>query len=569
MKNRLIKIAMFASVVLAAGCNDDKFLDLNNPSVYNPTDVWNDEKLASAYLTDLYATLPGWPVNDGNNADEGVGILTEDAVNPNNASFKYWPYTAVRKINILLNEIDAGTLADEKKNLMKAQASFLRAFHYFKAVVYHGGVPVIKEAQLLTDDLFVPRNSTAECFDFILEDIETAIAGLPDRFTGSDYGRIDKSVALAFKGRVLLYKASPQFNPSNPYDNTYWADAYTATKAAKDFLESNGFGLYPDYSGIFMNEQNQEDVMVVAYKSNTTKQNGRYEHCVRPLTQSKNCTGSDNPIWNLVESYPMKDGKMPGQSAYAYNIQTFYENRDPRFDATIAYNGSIFPLGVSADRKQYTDLLLGGIDDGFGVGENFSRTGFYTRKGIDNSLSQAQVELNGVDWVEIRFAEVLLNYAEAANETGHSGDAVDVLKQIRQRAGIEAGNDNMYGLSSGMTREQIRDAIIFERYIEFTFEGKRFWDLRRTRRLGELNGMHKYGLLATLQSGLDPAGKPAYYFTSSDFNYSVMELINTGVKEMYAPDAFYFFPLSQDELQKNANLKQNKDWGGDFDPVLQ
>ncbi len=570
MKKRLIYILISSfTLTIAAGCNDDKFLDLQNPNVYNPDDVWNDERLTDAYLVDLYATLPGWPVNDGNNADEGVGILIANAVNPNNATFKYWPYMQIRKVNILLNEIDGGTLADDKKKLAKAQAHFIRAFHYFKAIVYHGGVPIIKEPQLLTDDLMVPRNSTRECFDFIMEDLDAAIAGLDNKYRGAEYGRIDKAAAMSFKGRVLLYKASPQFNPSNPYDNAYWQDAYTVNRQAYDFLESNGYGLYPTYEGIFMNKQHDENVMIVAYKANTAKQNGRQEHCVRPLTQSKDCTGGDNPIWNLVESYPMKDGKMPGQSSYTYNIQTFWLNRDPRFDATIAYNGAIFPLGVSSDRKQYTDLQLGGLDDGFGPGQTFSRSGFYTRKGVDNSLPQAQVGLNEVDWIEIRVAEVMLNLAEAANETNHAAEAIEMLKAIRHRAGIEPGGDNMYGLNADMTREQLRDAIMLERYIEFAFEGKRFGDLRRTRRLNELNGTRKYGLLAELKPGLDPSGKPANFFNSDDFNYSVLELITSGPREMVAPDSYYFFPLLQDELQKNPSLKQNKDWGGDFDPALQ
>lgn len=569
MKKKIIYNIMLVTGILLAACNDDTFLDLNNPGVYNPGEVWNDEKLANAYLADIYSTLPGWPVNDGNNADEGVGILVPDAVNPNNTSFKYWPYTQIRKTNILLSEIDGGILPEDKKNLAKAQARFIRAFHYFKAVVYHGGVPIIKEPQLLSEDLMVPRNSTAECFDFIIGELDAAIAGLPDKSRGADYGRIDKAAAMSFKGRVLLYKASPQFNPSNPYGNTYWDAAYAANKQAMDFLNANGYGLYPTYEGIFMNKHHEENVMIVAYKANTAKQNGRQEHCVRPLTQSKDCTGGDNPIWKLVESYPMKDGKMPGQSAYTYNMQTFWLNRDPRFDATIAYNGSLFPLGVSADRKQYTDIQIGGIVDGFGPGQGFSRSGFYTRKGIDNSLPQAQVGLNEVDWIEIRVAEVMLNLAEAANETDRAVEAIEILKAIRHRAGIEPGGDNMYGLDAGMTRDQLRDAIMHERYIELTFEGKRFWDLRRTRRLNELNGTRKYGLLAELKPGLDPSGKPVNFFNSNDFNYTVLELITNGPKEMATPDSYYFFPLLQDELQKNTNLKQNKDWGGDFDPALQ
>ncbi|MEO5998330.1 MAG: RagB/SusD family nutrient uptake outer membrane protein [Chitinophagaceae bacterium] len=561
-----IVTAAFVLIMLQS-CSNKDLLNVKNPNAYNPEDVWRDEKLANAYVVDLYSTLAGWPVNQGDYADESSGLLTQDYVSPANTNMKYWPYTPIRRINILLNEIDGGTLPKTTRDILKGQVHFLRAYHYFKAVVYHGGVPIIKVPQLLNDSLSVPRNTTKECFDFIIQELDSAIGVLPLRYTGDNYGRIDKSIATAFKGRVLLYKASPQFNPSNPYDNTYWQEAYTANSAAKTLLEGAGFALFPDYGGIWMNEQNLEDVMSVIYK-NPGKLNGRQDHCVRPLSQSKNCTGADNPIWALVASYPMLDGKQPGASSkYIYDISTFWQNRDPRFNATIAYNGSIFPLGVSADRRQYTDLQVGGLDDGFGPGQTFNRTGFYTRKGIDNSLAQAQVELNSVDWVEIRFAEVLFNYAEAANETGHTDEALAVLKKIRQRAGIEAGADNMFGLAAGMSRTAMRDAIYAEKYIEFTFEGKRFWDLRRARRLSLLNGAHKFGLLATLKPGLDPRDKTKV-FLSTDFNYTATELIRTGLKEVSTPDTYYFFPLAQDEMQKNPKLQQNAAWGGSFDPTL-
>ncbi len=567
MKHILKIITGAFAIIMLQCCSNKDLLNVSNPNAYNPQDVWRDVKLANAYVVDLYSTLPGWPVNQGDYADEGAGLLTQDFVSPANNNMKYWPYTAIRKINILLNEIDGGTLAKSTRDVLKGQAHFLRAYHYFKAVVYHGGVPIIKVPQLLTDSLSVARNSTKECFDFIIQELDSAIAVLPTRYTGDNFGRIDKSIAMAYKGRVLLYKASPQFNPANPYDNTYWQEAYTVNSAAKTLLEGAGFALFPNYGGIWMNEQNVEDVMAVVYK-NPGKLNGRQEHCVRPLSQSKNCTGADNPIWELVSSYPMLDGKRPGSSArYPYDIATFWQNRDPRFNATIAYNGSIFPLGLSADRRQYTDLQVGTLDDGFGPGQIFNRTGFYTRKGVDNTLVQAQVELNAVDWVEIRFAEVLLNYAEAANETGHADQALDVLKKIRQRAGIEPGADNLYGLVADMSRTAMRDAIYFERYIEFTFEGMRFWDLRRARRLSQIDGAHKFGLLAKLKPGLDPTDKTKV-FQSTDFNYTVTELIRSGLKVISTPDSYYFFPVATDEMQKNPKLQQNVAWGGNFDPTL-
>ena len=411
----------------------------------------------------------------------------------------------------------------------------------------------------------VARNTTKECFDFIISDLDNAINVLPDKYTGNDFGRIDKAIALAFKGRVLLFKASPQFNPSNPFGNSYWQEAYTATKTAKDQLELWGYGLISNYDDIFLTEKHQEVVFPIIY-TNPGKLNSR-EAGIRPLSQSKNATGYDQPIWALVSSYPMKDGKLSGSSSnYTYSLQTYWKNRDPRFYATIAYNACILPLGVSSDHRQYNDGFVGNIDDGFFQGETFERTGFYCRKGMDNSLKQAEVGLNALDWIEIRFAEVLMNFAEAANETGHSAEALDVLKKIRKRAGIDPGNDGLYGISA-TTKEQIRDAIHFENYIEFAFEGKRFWELRRLRLLHtSINGIRKYGLLSTLKSGL---GANATYLPE-DFDYTVQELfVKSAEKTMYTPESYYFFPISKDEMDKNSKLTQNVGWdNGTFDPTL-
>lgn len=568
MKIYLISLYIIVLGLLLPGCAEE-VLEVKNLSVYNPEDVWNDPTLSNAYLVDLYAsTFTGWPLNDGNNADESVGILGEGFVQTTNGSFKHWPYTQIRKVNVLLDDIDEGMLPDTEKNEIKAQAYFLRAFHYFKTVIHHGGVPIIREPQLLDDDLMVPRNSTQECFDFILEDLEMAISGLPDKFTGSDFGRVDKGAALAFKGRVQLYMASPQFNPSNPYGNSHWEDAYMANKEAKDFLVAGGFGLMDSYSDIWMQPANREVILATVYQD-PVKVNGRQEHCVRPISQSKNCTGGDQPIWSLVEAYPMKDGYLPGESPnYNYDIQSFWENRDPRFYETIVYNGSLYQLGGQTGRRQYTDIQLGGLDDGFGPGSTFGRSGFYTRKGIQVELPIEQAELNDVDWVEIRYAEVLFNLAESANETGRPEEAMEVLLQIRERAGIEPGTNSMYGFPMGMTRDELREAIYHEKWIEFTFEGKRFWDLRRARKLHtEIDGMRKFGLEASLKDGLDPVSGDE--FLPEDFDYEVTELFNTGQTEMFTPESYYFFPIHRDEIEKNPNLEQNIGWDeGTFDPTL-
>lgn len=578
------RFASFISVMLVVlvfvRCSDvlDNVKDLGN---YPGQGTFDDVQTANAYLAALYnSTLSGWPLNQGNNADESGSIIGPDWITTNNGTMKYWPYSTIRRINILLTELPNGLVAEDKKAAIIAQAKFLRAYHYFKMVYYHGGVPIIENVQELTDDLLVKRNSTKECFDFIIRDLDEAIAVLPAKYTGEDRGRIDKASAMSFKGRVLLFKASPQFNSSNPYGNQYWAEAYAANKAAKDFLDANGYGLLDNYVDVFETEGHKENILSVIYKD-PVKSNGRGENSVRPLSETKNATGGDQPIWAIAEAYPMLDGKKPGDpsSAYSYDVQTFWKNRDPRFAANLVWNGAIYELSGKGGRRQYTMTNIAQSVDAFGYviqGESQYRTGLFCRKGIKESLTPELVTTNDYDWPEIRYAEVLFNYAEAANETGKSGDAVEVLKSIRKRAGIEAGANGMYGLKEGMSREELRLAIMDEKYIEMLFEGQRFWDLRRHRMLNKLDGMHKYGIMAMKVNGHtydqvtpdDIAKGNKYELLPEDFEYQVVELITNGPKQMSMPAKYTFFPIQLDHIDKNPNLEQNKDWGGTFNPEL-
>lgn len=568
------------ALMLFAACG--KVIDnVENLSNYPDAGTFDDEATASAFLANLYAsTLGGWPTNMGNNADESGGINGDGWITTDNGTMKFWPYDAVRKVNILLKELPEGSLPVDKQAPLIGQAKFLRAYLYFKMVYYHGGVPIIEVPQELTDELMVERNSTSECFDFILRDLEEAAGVLPPKYTGNDRGRIDRACVLAFRGRVLLYKASPQFNPANPYDNSYWADAFEANKAALDFLDDNGYGLLENYTDVFETKGHKENILSVVYV-NPAKTNGRQEDGVRPLSQSKNNTGIDQPVWAMAEAFPMKDGKMPGDptSAYTYNVQTFWKDRDPRFAATLVWNGSVYELSGITGRRQYTMSGIAQSMDAFGYivqGENHYRTGLYTRKGIMEALPSTQVTLNDIDWPEIRYAEVLFNYAEAANETGRTGEALNVLKAIRKRAGIEAGAGEMYGLKPAMSRVEMREALLNEKYIEFMFEGKRFWDLRRHRMLNRLDGMRKYGIMATKVNGhtreqitpddMEQAGN--FALLPENFEYEVVELITNGPRQMSMPERYYFFPIQLSHINQNPNLKQNKDWGGDFDPVL-
>lgn len=573
-------ISIFFALLLLVGC-DSVLDDVKDLSNYPGQGTFDDIQTTEAYLAALYSeTFSGWPVNQGNNADESGSIITTDWITTTNGTMKYWPYAAIRRINIILKELPEGLVAEDQKAEILAQAKFLRAFHYFKMVVYHGGVPILETPQELDDDLLVSRNTTAECFNFIMKDLDEAIVALPAKFDGDKRGKIDKASALSFKGRVALYKASPQFNSSNPYGNQYWADAYTANKTAIDFLNTNGYGLLENYVDIFETEGHKENILSVIYKD-PVKSNGRGENSIRPLSETKNAVGGDQPIWAIAEAYPMLDGKAPGDatSAYAYDVQSFWQNRDPRFAANLVWNGAVYELSGKGGRRQYTMTNIAESVDAFGYviqGESHYRTGLYCRKGINESLSAALVSTNDYDWPEIRYTEVLFNFAEAANETGKPAEAVQILKDIRNRAGIEAGGDGMFGLKSNMDQTELREAILHEKYIEMLFEGKRFWDLRRHRKLDHLDGMHKYGIMAMTVKGRtydqvtgeDFTNAQNYQLLPEDFTYEVVELITEGPTEMVMPASYYFFPVQLSHIDRNANLEQNSSWGGTFNPEL-
>lgn len=252
-------------------------------------------------------------------------------------------------------------------------------------------------------------------------------------------------------------------------------------------------------------------------------------------------------------------------------------NRDPRFAQTIIYNGAPYALSGKAGRRQYTMENIAAPEDAFGFGTAiYSGTGFFTSKGLNIALP-APPTTSDYDWNEIRYAEVLFNLAESANETGHGNEAQAALIAIRKRAGILPGADNMYGLKAGMNRTEMRTAILDEKYVEFAFEGKRYWDLRRHRLFAtKLNGIHKYGMMAITVNGrtktevtqTDKSNAANYSLLPENFGYQVTEMITSGPKVMVVPDTYYFFPIPLSYINQNPNLKQNIAWGGTFNPEL-
>lgn len=567
-----IKYLLYGSLLaMSVSCSD--ILNKKDLSAVTDDQVWGDAKYATAYLNRLYEkNLPKWEGEqdrdgDGANsifyssysdeADGGGSVMYGQLTT---ASCDYWYYEDIRNINMLFEKLENNEAIDtETCTSLKAQASILRAWRYFCMVRVYGGVPMILLPQKLTDDLLVSRNKTSECIDIIIKDLDYAYENLPWSWTGDDLGRATKAAALALKGRVLLYYASPQFNPDNRMDR--WEAAYKVNKQAKEELEANGYGLYASYEKIWYDEMNREVIWGRRYQEPGAT--NKWNAATRPLSEAQNYTGANHPTLEMVESYPMVTG-VPITESKEYDPVLYWKNRDPRFNVTIAYNSCIWELSGKSGRKQWTYV---GAEL-----NNPTATGFYCRKAVEPSYTSYYTERSSTDWIEIRHAEVLLNYAECAAMSGKTEEAYDVLKTIRARAGILAGNNGMYGLKEGLSSEQMVDAIMLERKLELSFEGKRYWDLRRRRLFeAELNGKVRHGVLPKLnipeeefnkiKDTVDFENNYATYFRDSlvilDKNFAID-----------FKDNYYFYAIPNKYLETNSKMEQTQGWsGGTFNPL--
>ena len=501
------------SMVFSACKKDSEFFDIEDPQGIDSR-IWSDEGAVGLFLNRAYGIIiPQWPVS-GNihvSSDESNmastaflwGTLAENSVqdigtaNNNNTANRYFD---IRRCNMAIEGLNGeSTLPEATRTVLKGQFFFLRAFVYFKLVSLYGGVPLVLQSKTLEDEeLDVPRSKTSECIAAIVKDLDSAIAYLPATWGSAEKGKITRATSSAMKGKVLLYWASPQFNPTNIASR--WDDAYKANLAAYNQCVTDGISLFPTYANIFTTEDNVEVLLVRKYSA-ARDVGTNTEALTRPDSETDGPSGQNQPTWNLVQAYGMKDGLPTSHASSGYDAIMFWQNRDPRFEASIAYNGGLWPLSGKATRKQWS--YTGVLDEASGT----IGTGFYLKRFTNNTLTPAQSVYNsnsgggsGMDWIEMRFAEVVLNLAECANETGRLAEAKDNVRRIRQRAGIAAGAFD-YGLAVATDAASMRSLILNERMIEFALEGKRYWDLRRTRNYGLISARLPYKLSA----------KPPYY----------------------------------------------------------
>ncbi|WP_278626632.1 RagB/SusD family nutrient uptake outer membrane protein [Parabacteroides gordonii] len=558
------KIFITCAAILAFFSSCSSILDKEDLSSISEEQVWVDETLTTAFLNALYVSIPSWDTTVADASDEatGGGGWVDGTTTPDNMSDTqdsaptwYWPYKNIRNCNIFIQNAqntDLCTIDRDLADRLTYEARFIRAYLYFEMVKRYGGVPLITVPQELTDDLFVKRTSTKDCFDFIINELKACAEGLPASFSGDNLGRVTKGAAKAFLGRVLLFRASPQFNPSNNAE--HWQTAYNYNKETLDYLIGQGHALYSDYGKLFLEEMNQEVIFAIRYE-NPTRTHTRDAKC-RPITFSMNNTGGNHPTQEVIDRFPTVDGK-----TYTYtdwkkdgnnDIFTLWQNRDKRFYATVVYQGiTYFNTVMELNENAQND---------YAYGKNMgSRTGYYSKKGIDESISISDCQKSGTDYIDIRLAEVMLNYAEAAVEVGKQGEAFEMLKQIRERAGInETSSDpelkgKVYGLNPNMNQSEMREAVREERFIELLFEQKRMWDLRRWMIYDKLMvGQEKRHALVMNKQ------------TDGTYTTYLFDRDNT---PMIAKQNMYFLPIKRSELSNNPNLEQTKGWeNGTFDP---
>lgn len=601
MKNILKTYSiMICLMVLIASCKKD-FLDTKPLTEFSPDDIWKDPNLIEAFVNGIYLNVDN-PANGGDGQLKAEFVdemhdqwfsffeFNNSLLTPDNLAS--WPhenweklYKNIRACNIFFENINkAGfesTRTDDVllKDRMVGEVHFLRAYLYHQLVSLYGGVPLIKKAYGLNDKFELKRDSYSDCISFIAKECDSAAMLLPLVQSGSNMGRVTKGAALTLKARTLLYAASDLHNKDvfpgyaqqeliryvDGDRDSRWRAARDAAKAVMDLNiyrlykaePAVGDSIAQNFANIFISNGTEEDIWVRYFKA--TSLNGSFDLNSLSLISGPNgyhLYGQDTPSGEMVDHFEMSDGTPFSWSDPVKAYQP-YKNRDPRFYASILYEGVKFkprpvdltnldPVGIiqvgtwqkwNSSANAMEEIY--GLDSRKGPVENFNGgyTGYYLRKFIDPAVN-GQFSTNGTPWRYMRYAEVLLNYAEACIELGEEANARNVLNMIRKRAGMPNITESGTAL---------RDRYRNERRVELAFEEHRFYDVRRW--------------LIASEAYQQFSGVNVVYKLNPDHTTAKVPTITPYVVQQSAwLDKACFFPVSRDEMSKNSLLKQNPNY---------
>ena len=533
MKSKyLIFGAMVLTLPFVACQSADQLLNVVSPTTVSDEIFWTQEADASLFVTGTYSVLPSWYDvigGDGLTDNGGVNrqfdnryVFSDGSADPQSSYARgLWVqyYNGVARSNILLANIDripAGKIDATRKARYIAEAKFLRGVMYLQLVSLFGDVPMplvpVNDAAARA----LSNTPAAKVYDQISADFDAAAAVLPSAYTGADAGRATKWAAIAFKARAALYAGRYQ----------------VAADAAKQVMDGGVFALHPDYAQLFTyaGENNKEAIFVHRYAKTAEAigQNNNIFSEFGPPTNS--AAGHVVPIRSLVDFYQMKDGQSIATSPlynpapYPNAGGTMYDNRDPRLAATVLYPGAAWDGGTFDSRPVGLSKKPEAINLG---NENVSVTGFNIRKYVDLT-DKGDRGNGGIDVMLMRYADVLLMYAEAKVALGQAdASALAAINLVRVRAGMPA--------LGSVTEADVR----YERRVETAFEGLRIFDIRR------------WKIAATVM--------PAAAVTGIDYLNAAGTRITAAqpASARAFPARSYLWPIPQSERDLNPSLSQN------------
>lgn len=491
-------------------------------------------------------------------------------------------YQGVRNVNVFLEQFENVPWDKDpllNKDLVKAQQLFLRAMLYFEYAKRWGGAVLLSKSLTLQDELDLPRNTFEETVAFIEKDLNDAeqifaattfqtASGLiysPDKgwdpaydvnvATGAvsgevsgNYGRANLGAVRALRSRLLLLMASPLWNPAN--NTAKWK---SAADAAKKVMDMQRYTLHPNYRTVLETTTSPEYIMAYVRGPRVASAANFFSAYVMSPGSGGSRNGL-NPTQNHVDLYEMLDGRRINDAGSKYSLATPYENRDPRLEANILYNTHRWqPTRTKPNIETwYTPSATGGSPTyGVDAGADnslYTATGYYCRKMWPEELQVGKNTTALLNYVYFRYGEVLLNYAEAINESGDPAGAVAAVNQIRARAGMPNVATTLANRGLGITQTSMRDLIRNERAVELAFEDMRWWDILRWKK------------------GKEIVAQPLY-------RMDVRRVGTTGANFIYTPtplsdlfkrkfeDYMHVYPIPRGEIIKsNGKLVQNPGW---------
>lgn len=513
INRNILKLLLLVLLFNLSAC-DDEFLERQPLDKFTETDVFTTEESLNTFVNgiynDLYTTglMDGWWAQTfelfySPMTDESHGMfdfwhykeMITGGMSPDNMGVfvNKWEiaYTGIRNANLFFKNIHLAQEAGVDQafiDQLTDEVRFLRAYLYADIHKHFGGAPIITDVLDLNNVETLPRSSAKELSDFIVSELDEVIGNgnMPASnfvLADSDKGHGTLAAAYALKSRVELFAASALFNTSN--DQALWTAAANSSLEAINFAEGQGHALYGDYQRVFLDDYNSE---VIFDKSlHTPSGDNDLTHTVDRSLNSNGHGGwtSMSPTQDFVEAYEMADGKDITDATSGYALETFWQNRDPRFYATILYDGADWR------GREFETFLPGGLDSRDGPSNwNTSQTGYNWKKFLDETIQDFNGPNRGTqNKIEFRLAELYLNYAETQVALGNDAEAVKYMDRVRARTGV-----NMPSVA-GLTGNALKAKLKNERRIELALEGHRFHDLRRWKEYySTLNGFEVHGV---------------------------------------------------------------------------